>query len=80
MDTDILYIDGMFKTNTDLVKKATDGIRPEHWFLKSDVGRRTSCRQPGRRAQDAGLRVVGPLEFALRPRSEARAPRPIPWR
>ncbi len=34
MDTDILYINGMFKTNTDLVKKATDGIRPEHWFLK----------------------------------------------
>jgi hypothetical protein len=34
MDTDILYIDGMFKTNTDLVKRATEGIRPEHWFLK----------------------------------------------
>lgn len=31
MDT---YIDGMFKTNTNIVKKATDVIRPEHWFLK----------------------------------------------
>jgi uncharacterized damage-inducible protein DinB len=31
MDT---FIDGMFKTNTDLVKKATEGIRPDEWFLK----------------------------------------------
>lgn len=34
METDLRYIDSMFKTNTDLVKKATEGIRPEHWFLK----------------------------------------------
>ncbi len=34
MDRDFLYVDGMFKTNTDLVKKATDVIRPEHWFPK----------------------------------------------
>jgi uncharacterized damage-inducible protein DinB len=34
MDTDLRYIESMFKTNTDLVKKATEGISPEHWFLK----------------------------------------------
>jgi uncharacterized damage-inducible protein DinB len=28
------YINAMFRTNTDLVKKATDGISPEHWFKK----------------------------------------------
>jgi uncharacterized damage-inducible protein DinB len=31
MDT---FIDGMFKTNTDLVKKATEEIRPDEWFLR----------------------------------------------
>lgn len=34
METAIEYVQGMFKTNTDLVNKATDGIQPEHWFLK----------------------------------------------
>ena len=34
MDTDLGYVSGMFKTNTDLVKRATDGIRPEQWLLK----------------------------------------------
>jgi len=28
------YIDGMFKTNTDLVTKATEGIPAEQWLLK----------------------------------------------
>ena len=34
MDPSFVYVDGIFKTNTGLVKKATDDIRPEHWFLK----------------------------------------------
>jgi uncharacterized damage-inducible protein DinB len=34
MDTDIRYVDGMFRTNTDLIKRASDGIRPEDWFAK----------------------------------------------
>ncbi len=57
MDRDFLFVDGMFKTNTDLVKKTTDVIRPEHWFLKpddaskpSDVGGGTSGRQSRVRA------------------------------
>jgi uncharacterized damage-inducible protein DinB len=28
------YINAMFKTNTDLVNKATEEIHPDHWFLK----------------------------------------------
>jgi uncharacterized damage-inducible protein DinB len=31
MDT---YIDAMFKTNTDLMTRATEAIPPEHWFQK----------------------------------------------
>lgn len=38
MDTNFLYVDGMFKTNTSLVKKATEDIRPEDWFLKPGDG------------------------------------------
>src|ERR1035437_7635242 len=34
MDTGFHFVDGMFKTNTDLVAKATDGIGAEQWFLK----------------------------------------------
>ena len=34
MDTDFYYIESMFKTNTDLVRKATEGIRAEDWLLK----------------------------------------------
>lgn len=34
MGTDFRYIESMFRTNTELVKKATEGIRPEHWFAK----------------------------------------------
>ena len=34
MDTDFANIEGMFKTNTDIVKKAFDGILPERWFLR----------------------------------------------
>src|SRR2546427_7638311 len=34
METDFANIEGMFKTNTDIVKKAIDGILPEHWFLR----------------------------------------------
>lgn len=34
METDFSNIEGMFKTNTDIVKKAIDGILPEQWFLR----------------------------------------------
>jgi hypothetical protein len=34
METDLEYVKGTFKTNTDLVKKATAGIQPDHWYLK----------------------------------------------
>ena len=34
MDTDFGYISGIFGTNTDIVKRATEGIRPEHWLLQ----------------------------------------------
>jgi hypothetical protein len=34
MATGFHYIDGMFKTNTDLVNKATTGILPEQWLRK----------------------------------------------
>jgi len=34
METDFGYISGMFKTNTDLVGKATVGIPAEQWMLK----------------------------------------------
>ncbi len=34
MDNDLIHIKGMFKTNTDLVNKATAGICAEHWLLK----------------------------------------------
>src|SRR2546422_4956545 len=34
METDFANIEGMFKTNTDIVKKAIDGISAEHWFLR----------------------------------------------
>jgi uncharacterized damage-inducible protein DinB len=36
MDTNLGYISRLYATNTGLVKKATEGIPPEHWF-----------RQPG---------------------------------
>lgn len=34
METDFANIEGMFKTNTDIVQKAIDGILPEKWFLR----------------------------------------------
>lgn len=34
MEADLLYIDGMFKTNTGLVAKAIEGIPPEQWLRK----------------------------------------------
>jgi len=34
MDTNFGYITGTFKTNTDIVNRATEGILPEHWFLR----------------------------------------------
>ena len=34
METDFANIEGMFKINTDIVKKAIADIVPEHWFLK----------------------------------------------
>ena len=34
MDTNFGCVDSMFKANTDLVAKATEGISPEQWFLK----------------------------------------------
>jgi len=34
METDFANIEGMFKTNTDIVKKAIDVILPEQWFLR----------------------------------------------
>jgi uncharacterized damage-inducible protein DinB len=34
METNFANIEGMFKTNTDIVKKAIADIGPEHWFLK----------------------------------------------
>lgn len=34
METDFKNITGMFKTNTDIVNKALDGVEPEHWFRK----------------------------------------------
>lgn len=34
MDSNLVYIQAMFKTNTDLVKSATEGIPAEHWLLK----------------------------------------------
>ena len=33
METNLGNIEGMFKTNTDIVKKAIEGISVEHWFL-----------------------------------------------
>jgi uncharacterized damage-inducible protein DinB len=32
METNLLYVGGIFKTNTDLFKKATDGVQPADWF------------------------------------------------
>ena len=32
METDITNIAGMFKTNTDIVNRAINGVDPEHWF------------------------------------------------
>src|SRR5262245_35359321 len=34
METDFKNITGMFKTNTDIVNKALEGVEPEHWFRK----------------------------------------------
>jgi hypothetical protein len=34
METDFANIEGIFNTNTDIVKKAIDGILPEQWFLR----------------------------------------------
>jgi hypothetical protein len=34
METDFANIEGMFNTNTGIVKKAIDGILPEQWFLR----------------------------------------------
>jgi len=34
MDTNFGYVSGMFKINTDIVSRCTEGILPEHWFLK----------------------------------------------
>jgi hypothetical protein len=32
METDFANIQGMFKTNTDIVNKAIANVEPEHWF------------------------------------------------
>ena len=34
MDNDFANVKGMFKTNTDIVKKALDEVPAERWFLK----------------------------------------------
>ena len=34
MDNNFANIEGMFKANTDIVKKALDEVPPERWFLK----------------------------------------------
>ena len=34
MGADFGYVESMFKANTNLVKKATEEVRPEHWFVK----------------------------------------------
>jgi hypothetical protein len=34
MDANFGYISGMYKANTDIVNRATEGILPEHWFVK----------------------------------------------
>jgi uncharacterized protein YfaT (DUF1175 family) len=34
MKTDFANIEGIFNTNTGIVKKAIDGILPEQWFLR----------------------------------------------
>jgi hypothetical protein len=34
MDNNFANIEGMFKTNTDIVKRALDEVPPESWFLK----------------------------------------------
>ena len=51
MDNNFANIQGMFKTNTDLVGKALQEVPPDHWFrapggrFKSlDVGGRTFGR------------------------------------
>lgn len=58
MDKDFANIEGMFKTNTDIVKKALDEVPPERWFIKPgddsksfDVGGRTSGRSSRSRSQ-----------------------------
>ena len=38
MDAGFLYVNGIFKTNTDLIKRATDDIRPDDWLLKPGDG------------------------------------------
>ncbi len=34
MDTDLRYVEGMFKNNTDLVTRALEGIPPEQWMRR----------------------------------------------
>ena len=34
METDFANIEGIFNTNTGIVKKAIDGILPKQWFLR----------------------------------------------
>jgi len=34
MDAGFHFVESMFKTSTDLLEKATEGISPEQWFLK----------------------------------------------
>jgi uncharacterized damage-inducible protein DinB len=34
MGTDFASIQGMFQTNTDIVKKALVDVSPEHWFVR----------------------------------------------
>ena len=34
METDFANIEGIFNTNTGIVKKAIDGVLPEQWFLR----------------------------------------------
>ena len=34
MDTDFANIEGMFKTNTDIVKKSMVEVSPDDWFRK----------------------------------------------
>ncbi len=38
MENNLAYVDGMYKTNTDLVTKAIDGIPADEWLRKPGEG------------------------------------------